>query len=161
MAKIYKYKTRAIQPPDYNQSKKVERIGTAEVLTGQLQGQNASDLEERAARSMDRLGVSYDFRVRLSPLVAGQRKIGVAIQNLPGEIEIDFLAYHNGDTVPIQIDGFIAHFQTPSQAEIDKEKSDAINETMKQVGARELVRIPFTEILTKEMADRRMELLFI
>ena len=159
--KIYKYKARGIKPPDYNQSKKVERIGTEEVLTGQLQGQNASDLEERFSRSMDRLGVSYEFRVRLSPLVAGQRKIGVAAQNAPGEIEIDFLAYHNGDTVPVQIDGQISHFQTPSQAEIDKEKTEAINETMKQVGAKETVRIPFTEILNQEMSDRVAELLFI
>ena len=122
---------------------------------------NASDLEMRFAKSMDKLGIQYEFRVRLSPLVAGQRKIGVAIQNAPGEIEIDFLAYHNGDTVPVQIDGQIAHFQTPSQAEIDKEKTEAINETIKQVGAKETVRIPFTEILNQEMSDRVAELLFI
>ena len=159
--KIYKYKSRAIQAPDYNQSKSVQRIGIEEVLTGLVQGQSASDLEERWARSMDRLGVQYDFRVRLSPLVAGVRRIGVAAQNAPGEIEIDFLAYHNGDTVPVQIDGEIAHFMTPAQAEADKEKTEAINATMEQVGAKELTRIPFTEILTKEMADRKAELLFI
>jgi len=159
--KIYRYKSRAIQAPNYNQSKSVQRIGIEEVLTGLVQGQSASDLEERWARSMDRLGVQYDFRVRLSPLVAGTRRIGVAAQNAPGEIEIDFLAYHNGDTVPVQIDGEIAHFMTPAQAEADKEKTEAINATMEQVGAKELTRIPFTEILTKEMADRKAELLFI
>jgi hypothetical protein len=59
------------------------------------------------------------------------------------------------------IDGQIAHLMTPAQAESDREKTAAVDETMKQVGARETVRIPFTEILNREMSDRRAEVLFI
>jgi hypothetical protein len=158
---VYKYPTRTVKPPVYNQSKSVQRTGVEEVLTGLVQGQDASDLEERWSRSMDKLGIEYEFRVRLSPLVAGYRKIGVAAQNAPGEIEIDFLTYHNGNTLPIQIDGQIAHYQTPAQAEADKEKTAAIDVTMEQVGGKSTVRIPFTEILTREMSDRKAEMLFI
>ena len=63
--KPYKYRNIPIARPEFN-IHGVSRVGVKEQLTGQIQGQKASDLEERQANSYDALKVGYTFRARIT-----------------------------------------------------------------------------------------------
>lgn len=160
--KPYKYRNRPTLAPELNTGKSLIRTGTKEVFAGVIQGKKASDLEERFARAMDKLGIEYQFRVRISSLAAGtKRKLSTAFTNLPGEVEIDMLAEHHGRGVPIMIDGFIGHHRAPWQADVDREKKNIVDDFGKQYGWQETIRIPFYHLETQELADRKAKEIFI
>lgn len=73
--------------------------------------------------------------------------------NLPGELEIDLLADRKGKLWPIMIDGQIGHFLTFAQADVDRQKTDAINIALQPYGAHVAVRVPFYLLKTQEMSD--------
>lgn len=151
--KPYKYRIRPVAPPEMTYGETMTRTGVMEALTGIVQGMKASDLEERFARAMDKLEIPYQFRVRLTSEALGMRQLTRAFQNIRGEIEMDFFVNH-GQTWPIFIDGQIAHFYTPAQAEEDRLKTNAVNEFGQTFGWREAVRVPFWKLQDQDSADR-------
>jgi hypothetical protein len=149
--KPFKYNVRRTLSPEYT-SEGVSRVGSTEQLVGSVQGKTASDLEERMSRAFDKLSINYEFRARISSLALGDRRLTQARSNLPGELEIDHLI-DAGQVIPILVQGEIAHFMTPSQRLMDKEKQSLINEFGKSQGWHEVIEIPFTEIKSQEEAD--------
>ena len=148
------FKYRVVNPgaPEYVNGPSLQRIGSQEVLLGNIGGQKASDLEERFAKSLQKLSIPFDFRVRISSLVQGQRRLTTARANLPGELEIDFLTDF-GQIIPILIDGEISHFATPYQAEQDREKESLIDNFGEDMNWHPVIRVPFTEMQTQEEVD--------
>jgi hypothetical protein len=111
-----------------------------EVLTGLVQDQDASDIEERFARALDKYKIPYDFQVsKLAPY------------NKPGEYRLDFLVDADWGQIPVAIDGEYAH----KSAE-DKEKDQLKDfEFMQKTGNKyePVERISFTELMSQEDAD--------
>lgn len=64
-----------------------------EVLTHQVQGQKASNLEEHLANALDAHNIEYEFQY-----------IHGAPKGLPGYNALDFLIYHGGTYFPTQVD---------------------------------------------------------
>lgn len=147
--KPYKYSERHIGTPEFPLGPTVQRTGSAEQLTGYIQNQKASDLEERVGNALNKRKIPFEFRVRVSALLGG---LTTAHANLPGEAEIDFLI-DNGQVTPILVDGEISHFMTPYQKLQDAEKVAAIDNFGRQMGWHESVRIPFTELRDQSAAD--------
>lgn len=159
--KPYKYRNPRIAIPDYAHGNTVLRVGDQEVLSGQVGGMKASDLEERFARSMGRLEVGFEFRVRLTTDALGDRELTRQFANLRGEVEMDFLP-NDEPFPPIFIDGQISHYLTAWQAEQDKLKTDVVDEFFRRVGGRKpAVRIPFWKLLDQDMSDRTAREIFL
>lgn len=147
--KPFQYSRRHIGKPEFPLGSSIQRSGSQEKLIGYVQGQKASDLEERVGNSLSKSKIPFEFRVRVSALLGG---ITTAHANLPGETEIDFLI-DNGQITPILVDGEIAHFMTPYQKIRDDEKIAAIDKFGEQMGWARSVRIPFTELRDQAAAD--------
>ena len=158
--KPYQYRNRVIAAPEYTKEN-VIRTGDQEVLSGQIGGMKASDIEERTARALDKLEIPFEFRVRLSSDALGRRQLTHEFANIRGEIEIDMLCDRNGQITPIFVDGQIAHYMTPYQRETDQAKAAATNDFGRRFGWREAVRIPFWKLQNQDMANRTIrDLLF-
>lgn len=150
--KPYKYRNPRIAVPDFD-VQGISRVGHKEVLTGMINGEKASDLEERQYKSFRKLGVDSEFRQRISSLLNGSRRLQSVMTNLPGEVEIDLLLDYS-PVIPVFIDGQISHFMSPWQRDKDREKAAVVTEFGKELGWRESVRVPFVDILTEEASDR-------
>jgi len=152
--KPYKYKRIAPVARPEN-SGRLRRAEEKEVLSGMVQGEKASDIEERFARALDKLGISYTFQ---------QHYFGPA-KNTPGAIQIDFMVTSGASQVPVQIDGEIAH-KTLSQREEDRIKDTRLNAYFARVGINPVIRIPngvtqlITDLDTQESTDRIAARLF-
>ncbi len=149
MTKPFRYSRRHPGRPEFPNGSTLQRTGSQEVLTGYIDGQKASDLEERFSNALNKFRVGAEFRVRVSALMGGLTK---AHANLPGEAEIDFLV-SAGRIIPVMIDGEIAHFMTPYQRQQDEEKTNAVNEFGANQGWHEVIRVPFTELRDQAAAD--------
>lgn len=150
--KPYKYQNPRIARPDFT-VQGVSRVGSMEQLTGFINGEKASDLEERMNNSFTALKVSSTFRQRISSLLSGSRRLQSAMTNLPGEVEIDLLLDHQ-PVIPVFIDGQISHFMSPWQRDKDIEKAAVVDEFGASMGWAHSVRVPFVDILTPEASDR-------
>lgn len=64
-----------------------------EILTHQVQGQHASNLEEHLAKALEAHEIQYEFQY-----------IHGAPKGLPGYNALDFLIYHGGVYYPTQVD---------------------------------------------------------
>lgn len=157
----YLYRTRPVAPPENNYGQTVSRTGDQEQLTGQINGMKASDLEERVYKALNKLEIPSEFRVRITSEALGDQRLTHQFANVRGETEIDFLCDHNGRTTPIFVDGQIAHFMTPYQADHDKLKADVTDTFGKQFGWREAVRLPFWKLIDQEMTDRTVRDIFV
>jgi len=120
-----------------------------ERLSGYINGDKASDIEERFARSLAKLGIGSAFRLRLNN--AGEwtsRRTNVA-----GEVELDFWTSFQGRVYPFQIQGEISHFYTAHQSSIDAGKRAKINAAL-PLNAHPVIDVPFWLLNTQERADR-------
>lgn len=158
--KPYQYPLRPHAAPEYSYGQTVIRTGEKEVLTGIVQGMKASDLEERVARALGRLEIPFQFRARISSAALGQRRLTTKFANIRGEIEVDMLCQRDGLVTPIFVDGQIAHYFTPYQAEVDKTKTDATNEFGARLGWKPSVRLPFWRLTSQDLADRTVRNIF-
>ena len=70
----------------------------AEVLSGVVKNMQASAIEERFARALDKSRIPYEFRYTL-----------FAPRNLPGFKELDFLLEKNGQMYAVEIDSLFTH----------------------------------------------------
>lgn len=135
---------------DSGYSRKIYYVDERESLTGKVNGEDASDIEERAARALSKLQIPFSFRTRINPLVGFTQER----QNIVGEVELDFLCDYMGKLWPFLIDGEISHFFTKSQQIKDGYKEAKINATMTALNAHPVIRIPFTLLKTQEETDR-------
>jgi hypothetical protein len=159
--RVYKYRLRPVAPPDYQYGQTLIRTGDQEVLSGMVQGMKASDLEERVARSHDKLEVSTQFRVRITSEALGNQRLTRQFANVRGEVEIDFLSEFGNRTYPLFVDGSIGHFFTAWQADADKLKTAVADEFGRQFGWNESIRIPFWKLIDQDMSDRTIRDIFV
>jgi hypothetical protein len=114
-----------------------------------VQGQRASDIEERFARALesDRRVEGYIFQ---PSFIEGR--------NMPGEIRPDFLVY-TMFRWPVQIDGDYFH-KTAAQRAEDKEKDARLNEFLRGSGYMPVERVPGSELQTMEQAKETVRRMF-
>lgn len=136
----------------YKQPAAVERaalnrlrpVDDDEGLTGLVQGQAASDIEERLARALKKQAATERFEFQES---------FAAPRNIPGELRPDFLVYLGGAVIqPLQPDGEFAH-KSAAQKESDRVKDALLDELLRGRGALPTVRIPGYELETQADAD--------
>lgn len=137
--KPFKYK---IPRPKYEveQVKRIKKEPAQEVLTGEIGGQPASDLEERFANALRKMDVNFQFQ-----------PTEVGIKNVQGEIRPDFVIYSETPMV-IQIDGEFAHKNAEQKAS-DLVKDEVLYDALRDYGFLPPVRIPGTRLETPEEAD--------
>ena len=149
----YQYKKRR-EPARPRVANRVRIPALQEGLTGFVKGLDASDIEERFAKALDKLGLEYSFR---------DHYFGPA-RNTPGAIEVDFMV-HSGNWQPVQIDGEIAH-KTVGQRSEDRRKDQRLNNYFSRHGINHVIRIPdgvrhtFTALDTQESTDTIVRGLF-
>lgn len=120
-----------------------------EELTGLItdasgRAQQASDIEERFARALDKNNRvrSYIFR-----------RTFIAPMNIAGSVEVDFLV-EAGDTTPVQIDGDFAHKTAEAKAH-DAVQDARLDEHLRATGeaSRPTVRVPGSDLENQDEAD--------
>lgn len=148
-AKVYRFK--ATRPTeDYFPLNRIKPLpGNEEGLTGLVHGIPASDIEERFARSLDRMGIPYEFQKSL-----------LAPSNLPGNYKLDFLVYNpkDGRLYPIAVDGEFAHKSAAQRAK-DTLKDIMLN-SAKQGEYQPVERLDYTKLDSQEIADQTVNDLF-
>lgn len=140
----FRYKIRK-KRPNMPSRPRVPRLEEKEFFTKVVRGLKASDLEERFARSLDKMGKSYMFRYRIPAFP------GAPIANMTGEVEVDFLIIE-GLLTPIFIDGEFSH-KGWTQKEIDLEKTRKADEYFRQYNANPSIRISHIFLQSQAMSD--------
>ena len=136
--KTFKYKLRP-RPPKMP----LNRLAGAsedERLTGFVHGKEASDLEERFARALDKNNHGYAFEYVILSNVG-----------LPGEEnQIDFVV---DDIYPVEIDGNFTHKSAEQKAH-DQQRDAILNEQLSDWGWQPIERIPGDFLETQEAANQ-------
>lgn len=147
----FRYKKMRTPKPEILPVEPLEKQADGEILTGFIGDQPASDLEERFANALGKLGAQYEFRVQIMP---GENPyfLNGRGRNQTGAVEIDFLIQQNGIMFPVQIDGEYSH-KTAEQLERDKLQDQRLNDSFRQYGAFPVKRIRWDEIQNPEQAD--------
>jgi hypothetical protein len=139
----FKYKIRRIprKPPAFGS---ITRANDDEVLSGYIYGADASDIEERFARALDKDSrvTGYSFR---EPVITAR--------NLPGQLEVDFVVQVGPEIQPYQIDGEYAH-KGASKKQDDARKDAMVNAYYEQYGARLIKRIDGELLRNQDEADK-------
>lgn len=143
-----------MRPPHIQ--RRVFYVNDGEVLSGFINGDKASDIEERCYRALLKRQIPHAFRFRINPML-GFTQVRM---NIIGELEVDFLCQWKGNLYPLMIDGEISHFMAKWQIEADAKKTIKINEALSQIGARPTIRIPFTRLKDQRMTDKTISDIF-
>ncbi len=141
--KPYKYRLPRIKrPPASIGAKRPPK--EPENLTGYVQDKNASDIEERYAR-----GLNKNPRV----LWYVFREPQIAPAGFPGSVDLDFLV-STPAFYPIQIDGEYAH-ASAAQRERDRLNDAVLDDYLRRtLDAHPVQRVPWIKLETQEDADR-------
>lgn len=149
----FKFDTRALKRERkyvrVQRPKPISSSETGEALTGLVNGEEASDIEERFARALDKAGFGYEFL----PVI-------IAPANMAGSIQLDFLVYA-GELYPIQIDGDWIH--STAEAKAHDLLQDALTDqwyASQGQGAQPSQRILGHRLATQDMADSVVRELF-
>jgi len=119
-----------------------------ERLSGFVHGMEASTLEERFARALDRRGLRFIF----------QHRIDTPYQ-IPGqENEVDFVVEEYG-THPIEVDGNWIHKSAAAKAK-DKLRDAILDDILGKEGWHPIVRVPGNELEDQAQANNVVEALF-
>jgi len=147
IAKPYKYKTKrtARLDPDYV----TPETEAAEILTGYVRGEEASDLEERFAWALDQADLTYLFQYEV-----------YGAFGLPGEeATIDFIVYVGGVAYPVELGSFFVHGHA-SRIETDRARDQLLNEFLRTRGFQEIIRVDFDHPEDRDDAQQIVEELF-
>jgi hypothetical protein len=140
------------KPPLGDRLNRPQEPSSEETFSGIVQGKTASKLEERIARSLDKLG----------DLIEGYT-FGYTVNtpfSLPGEgNKVDFAVWMFAGTQPLEIDGDWIHKSAGDKGQ-DELRDGLVNETMASRGWLPIIRIKGHEIETQEMSDAVIEELF-
>jgi hypothetical protein len=121
---------------------RISQAAPDEMLTGVVRGENASDLEERYSRALDKLEKDYEFQYEV--YVAG---------TLPGEEKlVDFVVYDGGIPFPEEVDAAFTH-KTAEQKGYDAIRDAVVDDSLKSQGFQPIVRIDGERMNTQEGAD--------
>ena len=90
--KPYRYRTRPPARPDLTRPPSLLGPDNDEHLTGFIGDMQASDLEERYFRALAKYEIPSQFRVRITPLLNGRKRLTTNFANVRGEVEIDHIA---------------------------------------------------------------------
>ena len=118
-----------------------------EGLTKMVQGQRASNIEERFYRAA--VEEEEIEQVKFQPTFGAGR-------NLPGEIRPDFLLWAGGIMYPVWVDGSYWH-RTPEQKERDVRQVQELDMILQGSGAYPGQRVPDTDLEDMESAGRAVE----
>ena len=120
-----------------------------EGLTGFVQGEDATDLEERVARALKRNGNRFEFKVFVP-----------TIFSFPGQSkELDYLVWDGALRQPLGVKGFIGH-NTQAQLSEDAEREKLLNITFAIQGWLPFKDVKWPDLLTQESADRKIRDIF-
>jgi hypothetical protein len=140
---MFKYKTSRppVKPVAFG---KAMAIKEDESLSGYINGQKASDIEERFYRAL-----SKDKRVD-----SAQFKYPViSPRNMPGMLEIDFVVTSAGLVYAFQVDGGIAHKGIGKKMD-DSRKDVLVNSYMRKYNSFPVKRISGDLLSTQEQANQ-------
>lgn len=129
------------------QSPKYPRVETDVPLNKVIQGQKASDLEERFARALDKIGKPYQFQYIIAAFD------GAPIANLQGEVHLDFLVLDDIPR-PVQVADTEFIHRSSEQINEDMQKDIRTNSFLSQYGAAPVMWVTQDDLSTQEMADR-------
>ena len=120
-----------------------------EGLTGFVQGQKASDLEERVARALSNNNIRFQFRVFVPTQFSfpGQSK------------ELDFMVFFGLIVQPLSVKGPVSH-STSAQIQDDFARENLLNPVFAQGGALPLRSLFWWQLETQEDADKAIRDLF-
>jgi hypothetical protein len=121
-----------------------------EVLTKQIDGAPASDLEERFHNALVRNPNVQGYEFQPS-FISGR--------NMPGEIRLDFLVWTGGMLQPVQIDGEFVH-KTAEAKQDDISKDGILDDFLNGQGAFPVKRISGEFLQTQEEANAEVKDLF-
>ena len=113
-----------------------------EGLTGEVRGKDASDLEERVARSFRKFNVRFAFKIYLPTLFSfpGQDK------------ELDFLFWDGPLLQPLGVKGYIGH-NTQAQQQDDYERESLLNIEFQKMGWMPFKDVKWPRLTTQESTD--------
>lgn len=130
----FRYKTKKKRAAKEPKAVYPQPVAEVEVLTGKVQNKDATDIEERMARALDKQGIDYEFQASY-----------IAQMSLPGEVRLDFLVFSDGLYYPIQCDGAYAH-KSASQKARDRDRDAVLNKRLSGL-TQPVVRVPSNEYL--------------
>lgn len=122
----------------------IQKVKKAEYLSGYVFGMKASDIEERFAKALSKEKRVTEFQFRVP--VINQR-------NLPGQLEVDFIATSGASVYVFQVDGEMAH-KGYGKKQDDMRKDVLVNQHMKRYNAFPVKRIDGNSLSTQEQADQ-------
>jgi len=117
----YKYKKRTGSP--LKPQLAPDTAPPDEQLSGYVQGQPASKLEERFAKALEFYGIHFRFQYEVP-----------SVYSLPGEGKvIDFIVYDGGIATPIEVGASYIHGET-TRKESERERTALINPVLMNLG---------------------------
>jgi hypothetical protein len=129
---------------------KVNPLRDTEVLTGVINGEACSDLEERFAVALNNNKRVDTFEFQPS---------FIALRNMPGEIRPDFIVYSGGMLHPIFVDGEFVHQSAEQQAQ-DRMNDAILDERLAGSGAVPARHVSGKFLQTPEDAEREVREIF-
>jgi hypothetical protein len=144
-SKSYKYKIQGIPAEPITPVAAVE-TKDEEVLSGQVNGKSASDVEERSAKSMARMPTVKGYQFRY--VFFGPR-------NSSGSVEVDYLVLMvNGRVYTVLVDGEFAH-KDAAQKSRDKLNDQKLWNKLKGQISAPPIRIPGDELSSQDASDAK------
>lgn len=116
-----------------------------EGLTGYVHGLEASELEERFAKSLTRHGLTFQFQYEV-----------LTMAGIPGEENVVDFVVETGQPYPVEIDGNWIH-KSAAQREKDRLRDAQVNEVLQNWGFLPILRIPGDQIADPEHTDAIVE----
>ena len=146
LPKPFQYKVPKFDRP--GRARRIEREKEDEGLTSYVNGEPASEIEERFARALRKTQYRFDFQYEVNTTFS-----------LPHQQRfIDFVIYLP-PPMPIEIDGGIAH-KTIEDKEADRIRDATIDDALRSYGFIPIERIDGDKLLTQEDADAVVSDLF-
>ena len=146
LPKPFQYKVPKYDRP--GRARRFQREKEDEGLTGYVNGEPASEIEERFARALRKTTYTLDF----------QYEVNTAFSLPHQQRFVDFVVYLP-PPMPIEIDGGIAH-KTIEDKEADRIRDATIDDALRNFGFMPIERIDGDKLLTQEDADAVVSDLF-
>jgi hypothetical protein len=151
LPKQYVYKQKSRMAPRMN----LDRLHTfteqadETPLTGYINGEKASDIEERVARALRLAKATFRFQVPFQ-----------TVTSLPGQKSlVDFVIQVGGFNYPLEVDGRIGHMTSTQQGK-DAAREMVLNARFRELGLMPLSRLKWWQLGTQAQANAAVRQLF-
>ena len=127
---------------------RIRKLSEDEVLSGFVHDMEASALEERFARALDKRGLRYAFQyIVTTPFqIPGQKS------------ELDFVVEEYG-IHPIEVDGTWIHKSSAQKSKVML-RDAILDDVLGKYGWKKIIRVPGNDLESQEMADKTVEEIF-